>query len=145
MNCYKCQNVKSDGPQPPQTNAMDDTRSEIEQMMAQLQQERSVIADIVQPILDELIDLAMLEFQVPPPPPASFPESPGSPVYQPPEEEDEEMGSAQVGETVSYECSECQLRGDNIFQMMEHLEEDHGVEEDEEILRGKIKEVKMKK
>ena len=142
MNCYKCQNLKSDVPQPPQTNAMDDTRSEIEQMMAQLQQERAVIADIVQPILDELIDLAVLESEGPPP--ASFPESPGSPVYQPPEEEDEEMGSAQAGETVSYECSECQMMADNKFEVMMHLEEDHGFEEDEEILKGKIKEIKMK-
>ena len=142
MNCYKCQNLKSDVPQPPQTNAMDDTRSEIEQMMAQLQQERAVIADIVQPILDELIDLAVLESEGPPP--ASFPESPGSPVYQPPEEEDEEMGSAQAGETVSYECSECQMMADAIFEVMMHLEEDHGFEEDEEILKGKIKEIKMK-
>ena len=109
-------------------------------MMQQLQQERAaasnVLADIVQPILDEAVALAVAA----PPSSVSFSESPDSPVYCPPEieSEDEEMAS------VSYECSECQLRGDNIWDIMMHLEEIHGIPDDEEILRMKVREIKTK-
>ena len=89
---------------------MEDTRNQIEVMMQQLEQERAaasnVIADIIQPILDEAIDLAVEEVQVP--------ESldPDSPVYEPPGTEDEdedeegEMKSAGVGDEVSSGCQE---------------------------------------
>ena len=143
MECYRCKTMKSDVPKPPQTNAMDDTRNEIELMMQQLQHERSaashIVSDIIQPILDEVIDMAVLESEVPM-------DSQDSPAYQAPETDDEdaEMGSAEVRETVSYECTECQMKANDIFHVMMHLEEDHGVPEDEEILRSKVKEIKIK-
>ena len=45
---------------------------------------------------------------------------------------------------VSYECAECQRSGENIFDIMMHLEEDHGLPDDEEILRSKVREIKTK-
>ena len=73
-------------------------------------------------------------------------DSQDSPAYQAPETDDEdaEMGSAEVRETVSYECTECQMNANDIFHVMMHLEEDHGVPEDEEILRSKVKVIKIK-
>ena len=159
--CHKCQNAKSEVPQPPESNAMEDTRNEIEAMMQQLQQERAaasnVVADIIQPILDHVLDhvldqilandLALSESEDPPPPPVSSSETPDSPVYCPPgtESEDEEMATVEVGESVSYECPECQLRQDDIYDIMMHLEQDHGFPDDEEILRKNVKEVRTKK
>ena len=119
-------------------------------MMQQLQQERAaasnVIAEIIQPILDEVIDLVVLESEESPPPPVSFPESPESPAYLPPEieDEDEAIVSAEVGESVSYECVKCQLRGDNRFEIMMHLEEDHDLPGEEDILRMYMREMKTK-
>ena len=81
-----------------------------------------------------------------PPSSVSFSESPDSPVYCPPETEaeDEEMVAAEGGESVSYECTECQRAGDNIYDIMMHLEEDHGLPDDEEILRRKVREINTK-
>ena len=122
--------------------------------MQQLQEERAaasnVVTDIVQPILDDILDqviaLAMLESDGPAPPPVSSSETPDSPVYRPPEteSEDDEMASVEVGGSASYECTKCQLRSDDIYEIMMHLEEDHGLPEDEEILRMNVKEIKTK-
>lgn len=115
-------------------------------MMQQLQQERAaasnVVAEIIQPILDESIGLAVLESQAPLL--FSFSEAPDSPVYCPPEveSEDEAMVSAEVGGSVSYECTECQRRHENIFEIMMHLENDHGEPDDEEMLMMKVREIK---
>ena len=132
---------------------MEDTRNEIELLMLQLQQERmaasNVVADnsqpIVEHILDEVMDQVVMEPEDQPPPPLSFSESPASPVYLAPEIE-EEMDSAQDqgDETVTFECMECQLRDQNIYVVMEHLEEDHGLPGEEDVLRMKVREVKIK-
>ena len=147
MECYKCKNAKSNVPQPPQTNAMDDMRNEIEQMMQQHQQDQqerdaasNVIAEIIQTILDEVIDLAVLESEMPRPPPVIFPDSPDSPTYLPPEDEDEAMVSAEV----LYECAKCLLKGDNLYEIMMHLEDDHDLPGDEDILMMNVREIKTK-
>ena len=114
--------------------------------MQQLQQERaaasSVVGDIIQPILDEVLVMAVLDSEVPPS--VSFPETPDSPAYCPPEIEDEDEDEAMVEESVSYECTECQRREDNKFEIMMHLEMDHGLPDDEDILRMKVREIKTK-
>ena len=145
IECRKCKNAKSNVPQPPQNNAIEDTRNEIEQMMQQLQ-ERAAVSSVIHDILEEAIGLAVSESEGSPP--VSSSETPESPVYQPPEDEeedeDESMGSAGVRESVSYECTECQRRGDNIYEIMMHLEEDHGLPDDEEMLMMKVREIKTK-
>ena len=119
-------------------------RNEIEQMMQQHHQERvtafNVIAEIIQPILDEVIDLAVLESEIPRHPPVIFPDSPDSPTYLPPEDEDEAMVSAEV----LYECAKCLLKGDNLYEIMMHLEDDHDLPGDEDILRMNVREIKTK-
>ena len=122
-------------------------RNEIEQMMQQHQQDQqerdaasNVIAEIIQPILDEVIDLAVLESEMPRPPPVIFPDSPDSPTYLPPEDEDEAMVSAEV----LYECAKCQRRGDNLYEIMMHLEDDHDLPGDEDILMMNVREMKTK-
>ena len=122
-------------------------------MMQQLQQERAVIADIIQPILDQILDevVPVLGSEVPPPVSCSeTPETPDSPAYSPAysppeiESEDEALVSAEGGESVSYECTECQLTQENIYEIMMHLEVDHGLPDDEDILRSKVKEIKTR-
>ena len=54
------------------------------------------------------------------------------------------MESAEGEESVSYECTKCQLREDNIFNVMMHLEEDHGLPDDEDILKMNLREIKTK-
>ena len=119
-------------------------RNEIEQMMQQHHQERvtasNVIAEIIQPILDEFIDLAVLESEMPRPPPVIFPDSPDSPTYLPPGDEDEAMVSAEV----LYECAKCLLKGDNLYEIMMHLEDDHDLPGDEDILMMNVREMKTK-
>lgn len=127
---------------------MEDTRNEIKLMMEQLQQERAaastLIAEIIQPVLDHILDEVVPVLDSVASPPFSFSETPDSPAYCPPEieSEDEAMESAEVGESVSYECTECQRREDNIFEIMMHLEGDHGIPDDEDILRMKVREIK---
>ena len=147
VECHKCKNAKSDVPQPPQTNAMEDTRNEIEQLMQQLQQERLLRSEIIQPILDQILDevVAVLGSEVQPPVSCSeTPDTPDSPAYRPPEieSEDEAFVSAEAGESVSYECTECQLREENIYEIMMHLEVDHGLPDDEDILREKVRKIR---
>ena len=119
-------------------------------MMEQLQQQRAaastLITEIIQPILDHILDevVPVLDSEVTPP--FSFSETADSPAYCPPEieSEDEAMESGEVGESVSYECTECQRREDNIFEIMMHLEADHGIPDEEDILRMKVREIKTK-
>ena len=122
-------------------------------MMLQLHQERMAasneVADNTQPIvdhiLDEIMDQVVMESEDPPPAPVSFSESPGSPVYLAPGiEEEMESAQDQGNEAVTFECMECQLRDQNIFVVMEHLEEDHGLPGEEDVLRMKVREVKIK-
>ena len=115
--------------------------------MQQLQQERLLRSEIIQPILDQILDevVAVLGSEVQPPVSCSeTPDTPDSPAYRPPEieSEDEAFVSAEAGESVSYECTECQLREENIYEIMMHLEVDHGLPDDEDILREKVRKIK---
>ena len=60
---------------------------------------------------------------------------PASPAYFPPEMELDE-------DFLWYECTECGTRRENKFELFQHLEEDHGVQDDEDILNSKVKGIK---
>jgi len=126
---------------------MEDTRNEIMLLMQQLEQERAaastLIAEVIQPVLDHILDevVPVTESEFPQ---FSFSETPDSPVYCPPEIVSEDEAMAEVAESVSYECTECPRRGENIYDIMMHLEEDHGIPDDEDVLRRKVREIKSK-
>jgi len=146
--CYKCREKKSDAPH---YNAMEDTRNEIEEMMKQLQEERkraaAVREETIRPILDSIIvDVfksveSSTDIQDVPDSPVYHPpdspvyQAPDSPLYCPPEE---------TNGQIMFECTECQLRDSDRFEIYQHLEIAHGFPDDEEILEDKVRIIESK-
>ena len=127
--CKRCQQAKSDTPQP---SAMDETRNTLAEMMRQYQDGISAVNFIIEDILEVVVQSREKQPNDSP----DMPDMPDSPSYVPPDIESEDE------DYECYECTECQLRKPIKFDLYFHLETDHGISEDEEVLNSKVKGIK---
>ena len=128
-DCRKCQRVKKDSQKPPEPSFMDETRNEIEMMMKRLR-ERAETEDFVHSLLSDILMKICEDVE----------DCPSSPDYTAP-------GMESVDDTLflSYECMDCGIRKLDKFELFQHLEDDHGVEDEEDLLNSKVKEIKEMK